>query len=99
MHATVPWLSQYRIDGFVWDIPSSWNNDRSQMIWRAQWEPAMYSALHVDKATSGCCFELQEMGPLPHSTMYPEIDLHISHIPQSASLNARKRGVCWVASP
>src|SRR5580658_7149248 len=89
---TVPWLSQYKEVGNCCGNPSSWKSERSQMIWRAQCEQARYSASHDDRATTTCCFELQDSGPFAHSIKKPEMDFRFSDIAQSESANALKSG-------
>ena len=46
----------------------------------------------MERATRGCCFELQEIGPPLHSMMKPEIDFRDLHMAQSESLNDLKMG-------
>jgi hypothetical protein len=92
VHATVPWLSQYKGVGKFCVYPSLWNSERSHKTWHAQCEHAMYSASQDERATTICCFELHVSGPFPHSIMNPEIDFQFSDMAQSESANALNIG-------
>ena len=53
----------------------------------------MYSASHKESVMMPCCFELQEIGPLPQSIKYPKMDLQSSDMAQLDLAKEQKMGV------
>jgi hypothetical protein len=61
---------------------------RSHVASRAASEAAIYSASHVNRATIGCLFDPQAMGPPAPRNKYPLVDLQVDVSPaQSESVS------------
>ncbi|KAK2431447.1 hypothetical protein QL285_029671 [Trifolium repens] len=66
-------LSIISFRGLFTSIFRSCSKFRIHTAWQAVRAPAIYSASQVDRATTGCFLEHQEIGPPRNLNKYPEV--------------------------